>query len=239
MNPLTLLEVFGNRPDRLDTLEILVRECGADASFVVLEAGCGAGDGIAHLCKTLRCRGIGLDSDGDVLLRAAKHYRETSSLTFVAGSVYAIAQKNSCCDVVVSEAAFSLLEDKTRAAREYHRVLRTGGKLLLRDFASMEAVEQADRSAIDHIPCFNRVGTLFDYEAILRTAGFRTVRKELSSKELIKISLYLSRTFGVKLTEISQLFARLMNADCGKGESGQRFFRNNKLGYCLLIAENC
>jgi len=213
-------------------------ECGADASFVLLEAGCGAGDGIAHLCQTLRCRGIGLDMDGDALLKAAKRHSQTSDLTFMASSVYAIAQKDSCCDVVVSEAAFSLLEDKTKAAREYHRVLKTGGRLLLRDFASLEAVEADDRSAIDHIPCFSRVGTPREYEAILKAAGFRILRNEVSTKELIRTSLYLSRAFEVKPAEISHLFARIMNADSCKGESGQCFFSRNRLGFCLLMAEN-
>lgn len=237
MNPQTLLDVFGKRPGRLESLEALARGCGAQASSTVLEAGCGPGDGIAHLCRALGVRGVGLDLNAEVLQRADELHKDVPGLRFVRGSVYAIDEEPESFDLVVTEAAFSLLEDKAGAAAEYHRILRKGGRLLLRDFVSMEAVGVEDRKAIGHIPCFRGVGTLASYVSILETAGFDVERQEASTKELVATALYLSKAFGTKPAEISHLFARLMNGGDGAGESGQCFFSGNRLGFGILVAK--
>ena len=102
---------------------------------------------------------------------------------------------------------------------------------------SLEVIKRDDRLAISHIPCFEGVGTVDEYEAVFRDAGFNILRKEISTKEIIKTALYLCSEFKVKPTEISQLFATIMNAGEGMGERGKCFFQENRLGFCLIVAE--
>lgn len=237
MNSQTLLEFFGRRPGRLESLENLAFSCGVDAASTVLEAGCGTGDGIAHLCMTFGCNGVGLDLDKEALALAIGKYGHIPRLRFKEGSVYSIDSSHDEFDFIVTEAAFSLLADKQRAAKEYYRVLKAGGRLFFRDFVSMDPVDSKGREDIGYIPCFKGIGTIESYADIFEMTGFRILRREVSIKELIATALYLSKAYGTKPTEISHLFARIMNAGVDAGNRGQCFFSGNKLGVGFLIAE--
>ncbi|PLX31735.1 MAG: hypothetical protein C0604_06480, partial [Clostridiales bacterium] len=230
MNRQKLLEVFGQRPGRLETLEKLVRQLGGNESSNVLEGGCGTGEGIAHLCKNIGCKGTGIDFDAMVLSKAEEKNNH-ENLTFTEGSVYGIDCEGNSFDFVISEAAFSLLPNKQKAADEFYRILKKGGRLLLRDFVSIEQVNEKDRDDIRHIPCFNGIGTIEEYETVFRNAGFEIQMKEISTKEIIKTALYLSREFKVKPSEISHLFASIMNAGGEMGDRGKCFFDGNRIGF--------
>ena len=134
----------------------------------VLDAACGSGlftIGLAMLCK--QDRFIGLDRSVGMIrvaVRQARRYR-FQHMAFHIGEVQAMPFHDACFDVVVVAGLFPNINDWTLVLREFHRVLKSGGQLVIVEF---------DRVAM------SRLGRLFFWGMIsvykLVSCGFRQFR---------------------------------------------------------------
>jgi SAM-dependent methyltransferase len=101
----------------------------------VLDTGCGLGSEASHLASA-GWRAAGIDLSGTALRRAAA---EHGDVAFARADVRALPFAPGCFNAAVDRGCFHYLPaaDRPSYSRELHRVLRPGGKLLLR--ASLRA----------------------------------------------------------------------------------------------------
>lgn len=109
--------------------DAVLRELAQVGSGRVLDVGCGTGQLAARVRRELRgTRVVGCDFSAGMLDQARKRDRKTS---WVRGDAGRLPFRRGRFDAVVSTEAFHWFPDPRRALREFRRVLRPKGVLLL------------------------------------------------------------------------------------------------------------
>jgi SAM-dependent methyltransferase len=113
----------------------------------VLDAGCGEG----HMARNLTALGadVGVDACRG-LVEAARRFPPGGS--FVCGSVDALPLDDAVFDLVVCNHLFSHLHDPAGAIREFGRVLRSGGRLVILTLHPCFYTENSEGGGRDSVP---------------------------------------------------------------------------------------
>ena len=145
----------------------------------VLDIGCGGGLDAIYLAKC-GFRVTGIDLSGVALKIAAKRAKKANvSVEWRLGSATRLPVEDSSFDVATDRGLFHLLEDgeRRRYAREVHRVLKPGGRVVIRgagEEVGRQRFNPVTEAAIDacfvrskfrrgpivRIPLFSREGAL-------------------------------------------------------------------------------
>jgi ubiquinone/menaquinone biosynthesis C-methylase UbiE len=147
---------------------------------------------------------------------------------------------DSMFDTIICEAVFSIIVDKERAAKEFRRVLRSGGKLLMLDFVLRREIPKELQSQMSFLPCLARTRHLEGYIRLFEQAGFQNSYVEDYSQEVTRTSWWITYTSG----SWDKLFANLSaQSCCGSKETSdvdsffktcQKFSKESGLGYALI-----
>lgn len=109
----------------------MLEAIGPCAGLRVLDAGCGEG----YLARELAARGaevVGVDASQGLIDAAEGHPDgRRGSMSFIRASVDAMPVEDAGFDLVVCNHLFSHLHDPGDAIREFGRVLRSGGRLII------------------------------------------------------------------------------------------------------------
>lgn len=218
-----LREAFVKRKGRFKLLELsLEAACFAKAA-PLLEVGCATGEGSAHLAALGYTRVTGVDIDAEAIAQARENCpgvrfvcADARSLPFAAGSF----------EGIISEAAFSVIDGKAEAAREYARVLAPGGLVLLHDFAAAESAHTQPG-----IPCLDGVQSMDGYRAVFGAAGFECACESEEYGEYIGIAMSLGKAYGVPPTEVGKYIVSAFGRDGYVTD----FFAHTRLTYCRML----
>ena len=214
----------------------------------ILEAGCSVGDASAYLASEKELDVTAFDISGELISQAEeKHGRgEGKKLRYLCADAAKLPFEDESFDGLFSESAFSPMPKKNEALREYGRVLKPGGRLLIHDFVIRNGGEELLREEVVHIPCFAGVQTKECYEDMLQKAGFRRIRCQEEYGELIRITLWLCTVYKVGIGEIGGYLSTYFHSGesgCGGcGETAQKtdtFFQRAELSYCQMVYEKC
>jgi ubiquinone/menaquinone biosynthesis C-methylase UbiE len=224
-------------------LEKGAERVGLSHRDVVVEIGCAYGAGTRFLAEKYGCRVLGVDCSNEQITAAVQNTPEEkyANASFLLANAQRLPLESDSVDVVVSEAAFSLVADKARAAEEYWRVLKKGGHVIVNDFTIRNRIDKYLRRQMSYIPCFAGVQQSFDYQILFEQAGFTTSVVTDASKDLIKATLWISKAYKSKPVNISAVFAGLLGERCSgvDGSPDEKacslFFRQARLGYVQLI----
>lgn len=119
----------------------LIRHAGVRAGQQVLDVGCGSGELLLALARTVPGATLtGLDPDGIALGRAARKAAAAGfGLTLIRGYADNLGLDDASVDHVVSTLAVHHLDDagRTQFAAEAFRVLRPEGKITILDFGGV------------------------------------------------------------------------------------------------------
>ncbi|MCX7751136.1 MAG: arsenite methyltransferase [Candidatus Bipolaricaulota bacterium] len=162
--------------------------CGHPTAFanlrrgdVVLDLGCGAGIDcfLAAHAVGVEGRVIGVDMTPEMLDRA-RHNAQALGVTnveFRLGEIENLPVGDATVDVVISNCVINLSPDKERVFREAYRVLRPGGRLVFSDVVRLGELPEEVRGSIEaYVGCVAGAARREEYLAMIRAAGFRSVR---------------------------------------------------------------
>lgn len=150
------------RRDYADVLAEVMKEPFSD----LLDAGCGTGTMLGMLqreCPGKRYTGIDLS---EKMIEAARK-KQLAGIRFVAGDCESLPFEDGSFDVVTCSMSFHHYPHPERFFQSLHRVLRPGGRLILRDMASNSALVMWFINHIE-IPVVNHVLRKGDVHAYSR-----------------------------------------------------------------------
>lgn len=153
--------------------------------------GCATGEGTAHLAGLGYTSLTAVDIDASAIEKASLR---APGCTFFCADARELPFSDGAFDGIISEAAFSVIDGKERAAAQYARVLASGGRLLLNDFA----VAGGDGAAgAPGVPCLDGVQSMERYRSLFEAAGFSCVYEKEEYGEYVGIAMSLGRAYGV------------------------------------------
>ncbi len=166
-----------------------------NAGDVVLDLGSGAGKDVFLAAQKVgeSGRAIGVDMTPEMLALARKNavkFFATTGLTnveFREGHIEALPVDDASVDVAISNCVINLSPDKPRVFREIHRVLKSGGRMLVSDIVLNRDLPEELRNDADlYSACVAGALKREDYLAAIRSAGFANV--EVLSDKTYKAS---------------------------------------------------
>lgn len=198
----------------------------------VLDIASGRGTTALFLCKEYGCRVIGLDlSQRAISIARGKAGVEhlLGKANFTVADAEALPYKDSSFDVVISECSFSLLLKKKNAAKDFRRVLKSGGKLVISDVILRGKISEELRTIETFASCIAGAMRLEDYIELFEDAGFKNPYTEDHSEELKRTVYKLITTYGSM-----EGFLADLNYFSSSAEVWQRLFKEGKPGYALI-----
>ncbi len=235
-----LIEVFGQRPGRFKLALKGAEIAGINCRSKVLEVGCSYGDTSFLLAESFDCEVTGIDLEREYIVQAAARTDHTDhKVQFCVADVVKMPFMDQAFDYIFCEAAYSLLKDKEAAVDEYHRVLGEKGKVIVNDFYLKRQVSENVQKKMDFIPCFYGIKTAEEYCKIFSEKGFSQLLFADYSSEIIRISMWLSKAYGVSSKELNRLFVKLLSQNdddhCDCLNDSNEFFKEARLGYGQFI----
>lgn len=236
-----LIEVFGRRPGRSQLVLKGAELAGVCPKSRVLEVGCAYGDIALLLAKTYGCAVTGIDLVGEYIERAVERSRLTDcQVDFSVADAARLPFPERSFSHVICEAVFSLLSDKEAVVAEFYRILHKQGRVIINDFILKNQVAENIQKNMEFIPCFYGVKTAREYTRLFSQNGFRQLSFSDHSTEIVRISMWLSKAYGISIKELDRLFVNLLgqgNCHCDNLDHSKRFFKEAKLGYGQFIFE--
>jgi ubiquinone/menaquinone biosynthesis C-methylase UbiE len=239
---MSLTQVFGTRPSRLKLIADAVKTAELGDTHTLLEVGCGNGVIAVFLSQKYGCNVVGIDSSESMIASAAKQTeRLDNKVGFLVADAVNLPFADSMFDIVICEAVFSIIVDKERAANEFRRVLRSGGKLLMLDFVLRKEIPKELQSQMSCLPpCLARTRQLDEYISLFEQAGFQHSYTADYSQEVKRTGWWIAYTSGSR----DKLFANpARQSGCGSKETSdvdsffktcQKFSKESELGYALI-----
>ena len=171
--------------------------CGNNLDFLalkngekVLDLGCGAGHETIQAAMQVGELGetFGLDITPEMLEMARQNAREQeiSNICFVYSSIEQMPFDDSYFDAIMSNCVINHASDKKQVYREIFRVLRSGGRFVVSDAVSKEALpDDIKNDPNQWAACFGGAITEEDYLQSVREAGFANI-SIVSRREYLK-----------------------------------------------------
>ena len=155
-----------------------------NAGDVVLDLGSGAGKDVFLAAQKVGDGGlaIGVDMTPEMLKLARKNavrfFQSTglANVEFREGHIEQLPVDDASVDVVISNCVINLSPDKPRVFREVHRVLKSGGRMIVSDIVLNRPLpESAANDAGLYAACIAGALQRGDYLKAIRDAGFEKI----------------------------------------------------------------
>ena len=153
---------------------------------VVLDLGSGAGFDSFLAAKKVGVNGkvFGVDMTDEMLEKARENASKGgyTNVEFRKGDIEDLPVEDNSIDVIISNCVINLAPDKGRVFKEAHRVLKSGGKLMVSDVVLVKPLPEEllnDKDLL--VGCVSGAILKEDYLSLLEQAGFTdiTIHKEM------------------------------------------------------------
>lgn len=211
---------------------------------IVLDVASGKGTSAFAVAERFRCRVIGVDlSEANVAEANTEALKRglSDGVQFLLADAEELPFEPASFDAILCECAFCTFPNKTKAASEFARVLRAGGRVGISDLTRVpDPLPELD-GLLAWIACIGDAQPLESYAAWLVGAGLAVVasgdRSQCLQQMVQQIQgklLLADIMIGLKKLDLPGLDIKQAKefAAVAKNAIG-----NNKLGYALLVAQ--
>jgi len=163
---------------------------GLGARSRVLDIASGTGTSALFLAERFGCEVVGVDygSHNVEQSNAAATARGLDKrVNFRTGDAERLPFPDVSFDAVICECAFCTFPDKTAAAREFARVLRSGGGIGLSDLTRGPVLPEELSGLLAWVACIADARPVDTYVRYLCDAGFRVERVEPHDEALLEM----------------------------------------------------
>ncbi|MEW6475205.1 MAG: class I SAM-dependent methyltransferase [Actinomycetota bacterium] len=206
----------------------------------VLDVACGRGGSALLLADEFAASvdGVDLGRASVEHARAEAIRRDLDGLTrFHVGDAERLPFPDATFDVVICECSLCTFPDKDRAAAEFARVLRPGGRLGLTDVTLDPARLDPELATLaGSIACLAGARPAAEYEALLATAGLETTVSEAHDYALAHMVDQIDarlRALGVLWTTNGPFDTEALLGHTARAAAA---VADGVAGYCLLVA---
>ncbi|MFD8427801.1 class I SAM-dependent methyltransferase [Streptomyces coelicoflavus] len=210
----------------------------------VLDVASGRGTTALLLADAYGARVDGVDySPANTALAqgAARAAGLAERAVFTTGDAEQLPYPDGGFDAAVCECALCTFPDKTRAAAEFARVLKPGGRIGITDVtAAPDRLPPELTTLAARIACISDARSLTEYTEILAAAGLRTVRTEQHDHAMTRmIDQIEARLNLLRITARAKLTEAGVDLDAAPAvlTAARAAVADGTLGYALLIAE--
>ena len=163
---------------------------GLTAVSRVLDIASGNGTSAQLLAEHFGCEVIGVDY-GEHSVEQANAAAAAKGLDkrvrFQTGDAERLPFANSCFDAIICECAFCTFPDKSAAAKEFARVLRSGGSVGISDLTREAVLPKELEGLLAWIACMADARPIKNYVERLEAAGLRVIRTESHDEALLEM----------------------------------------------------
>ncbi|WP_274560802.1 class I SAM-dependent methyltransferase [Streptomyces spiramyceticus] len=209
----------------------------------VLDVASGRGTTALVLADLYGARVDGVDyaSANTALARgAAQAAGFADRVHFTTGDAEQLPYPAAAFDVIVCECALCTFPDKAKAAAEFARVLRPGGRLGITDVtADADGLPPELTGLGARIACIADARPLSEYAEILATAGLRTLTTEDHNHAMLRmIDQIEARLNLLRMTAPEKLTAAGVDLEAAPPvfAAARAAVADDALGYALLVA---
>ncbi len=117
------------RPGGLSLTDRAMEFCDFPENSRILDAGCGCGTTVKHLRNRWSLRAMGIDISQKLLSEGGA----SETLPLIRGEAAVMPWKSGSMDGITCECVLSILPEPEKTLGEYHRVLKSGGYLIVSD----------------------------------------------------------------------------------------------------------
>jgi SAM-dependent methyltransferase len=240
----SLAGVYGRRPSRLKLTASIIEITTIEPGCELLEIGCGEGSTAAYLAEYCGCKVVGVDLESGMLSVARQQAASEGSphgLVLCSCDACNLPFCAQRFDYIWCESTFSTLADKPRAIREFRRILRPGGKLILLDFVLGRRVNPEVQKSMSFLPCLGRTKTVQDFVTLFESLGFEAALSLDYSDEVKRSGFWLGAMYG----SLGELFSKMAAGCCPVPlrnnpanvslNTFKQFLSEAQLGYALLV----
>lgn len=211
-SPIDATKVIGYDEEELKQIPqsaILGVGCGAPLKFTnlregetVVDLGSGAGIDVFLSANKVSKSGkvIGIDMTDEMLGKARKNAMDGdyTNVDFRKGDIEEhIPIDDNTVDAVISNCVINLTDDKTKAFKQVHRILKNGGRMVISDLVTDKEIKTEQIDSEQWCRCIDGALTKENYIQSMREAGFEKI-------EILQEQTYLNGepVNGRKITSI-------------------------------------
>jgi arsenite methyltransferase len=209
----------------------------------VLDVASGRGTTALLLADAYRVRADGIDyapANTALAQGAAEAAGLAGHAVFTTGDAEHLPYDDGAFDAVVCECALCTFPDKARAAAEFARVLKPGGRLGITDVtADTDRLPPELRGLTARIACIADARPLQAYAEILAAAGLHTVTTERHDEAMLRmIGQIQARLSLLSMTAPARLAEAGVDLDAAPAvlDAARTAVTDGVLGYALLTA---
>ena len=200
--------------------------CGFPERSRILDAGCGCGATVRHLLSRWSLTATGVDLSQRLLADRL----QDEPLDLIRADAGKLPIGTATMDGLTCECALSIMPEPETVLREYHRVLKSQGYLILADIYLREASPRLCGS-LPINACFSGAVTREERTHQIEAAGFSILLWEDHTKLLKE----LAARFVFELGSLKKFWEHIL--PCGCSGAAADLIKQGKPGYSLLIAQ--
>ena len=222
----------------------LGEKLGLCAGMRVLDVASGRGETAIFLAQRFGAEITGIDFGQENVRQAEARALEadvSQLVRFQQGDAETLGFADASFDVVLCECAFCTFPDKCRAAAEFARVLRPGGRVGLSDLTRSAELPEELHGLLAWVACIADARPVEEYAGYLEAAGILSVEVETHDEALAEVVRNIQgKLLGAELmTKIQKLALEGLDFDKAKqlARAASEAVRARRLGYALVVGE--